>query len=236
MSDGILYVIGTPIGNIKDITLRALEVLNGIDVLVCEDSRVTSHLINHYLETGQLTRKPRYFVCNEFNEYAVSPQIVSMVADGSRVGLVSDAGMPTLSDPGYRAIRGCLDAGLPVDVIPGVSSLTTALAASGAGGEHVLYLGFLPKKQGKRTELLTRAKEILITMDSIRVVLFISPHKLQKELKEIESVMGGDTPAVLLRELTKKFEQRIEAPLSELVIAYEKTPPKGEMVLVLSSR
>lgn len=234
MSDGVLHVIGTPIGNLKDITLRALEVLDTLDVLVCEDSRVTSHLINHYLESGSLTHKPRYFVCNEFNESAVAPQIVAMVANGQKVGIVSDAGMPALSDPGYRAIRGVLDAGLAVDVIPGVSSLTTALALSGVGGEHFLYIGFLPKKHGKRTDLLVSVKEMLEKRDSLRVIIFISPHKLVKELTEIGSLLGGETHAVLLRELTKKFQERVEGTVSELLARYEKTAPKGEMVLVLS--
>lgn len=235
MGDGKLYIIGTPIGNLKDITLRALETLETVDVLVCEDSRVTSHLINHYLESGRLTKRPQYFVCNEFNEYQVAPQIVSMVMAGQRVGLVSDAGMPALSDPGYRAIRGVLDAGLPLEIIPGVSSLTTALAMSGVGGEQMLYLGFLPKKPGKRHELLVTAGELLRKMEKARVVIFVSPHRLAKELTEILETVG-DAEATLLREMTKKFEERTESTVKELLAKYAKVKPKGEMVLVLGGR
>lgn len=231
---GKLFVIGTPIGNLKDITLRALEVLNQVDVLVCEDSRVTAHLINHYVESGHLLKRPRYFVCNEFNEARVAPEIVAMVANGQTLGLVSDAGMPALSDPGFRVIRGCYDAELPVAVIPGVSSLTQAMVSAGLGGEQVLYLGFLPKKSGKRTELLAFVREYLQKIPSLRVVLFVSPHKLGRELAEIKETIGN-VRVVLLRELTKKFEERRESTVEQLISQYATKNAKGEMVLVLGS-
>lgn len=234
MTQGKLFVIGTPIGNLKDITLRALETLEFVDVLVCEDSRVTSKLINHFLELGTLHNRPRYFVCNEFNEFRVAPEIAAMVRDGQNIGLVSDAGMPALSDPGYRAIRACYDEKLPVEIIPGVSSLTTAMVAAGLGGEQVLYVGFLPKKSGKRMEVLTMAKEMMIKTPSLRTVVFVSPHKLVKELTEIHEIMGN-VKAVLLRELTKKFEERTELPIAELLEKYAKITPKGEMVLVIGT-
>jgi 16S rRNA (cytidine1402-2'-O)-methyltransferase len=231
---GKLSVIGTPIGNLKDITLRALETLDSVDVLVCEDSRVTSHLINTYVEQGLLHTKPRYMVCNEFNEARVAPDIVGLVRAGQHVGLVSDAGMPALSDPGYRVIRGCYDEGLIVEVIPGVSSLTTAMVVAGLGGEQALYVGFLPKKSGKRHDLLQSAKIYMETVPSMRFVVFVSPHKLERELKEIRDVMGN-AKAVLVRELTKKFEERIESTLDELIVKYEKQSPKGEIVLVVGN-
>lgn len=232
---GTLYVIGTPIGNLSDITLRAIETLGKVEVLFCEDSRESSKLINHLLAKGLISKKPRYVPYNEFNEDRIFAQIVQMVGDGMEVGLVSDAGMPAISDPGYRAIRGCLDAKLKVQVIPGPTALTTALPFSGVGGEIALYLGFLPKTSGKAMKMLEAAKVIMDTVSSTRTVLYVSPHRLHKDLPHILEVMG-DVHCVLLRELTKQYEERIEGTVSELIEKYSKTPVKGELVLVISKQ
>jgi len=234
MSTGTLYVIGTPIGNLGDITLRAIETLGRIEVLFCEDSRVSSRIINHLLEKGLITKKPRYVPYNEFNEDRIFAQIVQMVSDGIPVGLVSDAGMPAVSDPGYRAIRGCLDAHLPVQIIPGPTALTTALPASGVGGEVTLYLGFLPKTSGKAIKMLEAGKEMMEKVESTRVVLYVSPHRLLKDLAHIIGIMGSETHCVLLRELTKQFEERVEGTAEELRQKYTAKPVKGELVLVIS--
>jgi 16S rRNA (cytidine1402-2'-O)-methyltransferase len=203
-------VIGTPIGNLRDVTLRQIETFEKIEVLFCEDSRVSSRLINHLLEKKLITKKPRYVPYNEFNEDRIFSQLVQMVSEGVAVGLVSDAGMPAISDPGYRAIRGCLDAGLSVQVIPGPTALTTALPYSGIGGEVALYLGFLPKTSGKAIKMLEAGKEMMDKISSTRIVLYVSPHRLLKDLEHIKTVMGDNTHCVLLRELTKQFEERIE--------------------------
>lgn len=230
---GTLYVIGTPIGNLGDITLRAIETLGKLEVLFCEDSRVTSKLINHLIEKKLIDKKPRYVPYNEFNEDRIFAQIVEMVSQGQDVGLVSDAGMPAISDPGYRAIRGCLDAQLPVKVIPGPTALTTALPYSGIGGEVALYLGFLPKTSGKANRMLASAKTMMDEVPSTRVVLYVSPHRLHKDLPHIlESI--GDVHCVLMRELTKQFEERVEGSVSELIEKYPKDKVKGELVLVLA--
>lgn len=229
---GSLYVIGTPIGNLGDITLRAIETLGKIEVLFCEDSRVTSKLINHLITKGLITNKPRYVPYNEFNEDRIFAQIVEMVSQGKEVGLVSDAGMPAISDPGYRAIRGCIDVGLSVQVIPGPTALTTALPFSGIGGEMALYLGFLPKTSGKAMRMLNAAKTMMDEVSSTRTVLYVSPHRLLKDLAHIYEVMG-DIHCVLLRELTKQFEERIEGSVLELTEKYTKNKVKGELVLVL---
>lgn len=236
MSDGCLYIIGTPIGNLGDVTLRAIEILGRVEVLFCEDSRVSSRLINHLLGKHLITKKPRYVPYNEFNEDRMFSQIVQMVNEGVEVGLVSDAGMPAISDPGYRAIRGCLDAGLTVQVIPGPTALTTALPYSGVGGEIALYLGFLPKTNGKAVKMLEAGKEMMDKIPSTRVVLYVSPHRLLKDLEHIREVMGEGTHCVLLRELTKQFEERIEGSVDELVEKYLKTKIRGELVLVLSKQ
>lgn len=234
MSNGTLYVIGTPIGNLGDITLRAIEVLGKVEVLFCEDSRVSSRLINHLLEKKLITKKPRYVPYNEFNEDRIFSQIVQMVGDGVAVGMISDAGMPAISDPGYKAIRGCLDVGLTVQVIPGPTALTTALSYSGIGGEIALYLGFLPKTNGKAMKMLAAGKEMIEKLSSTRIVLYVSPHRLLKDLKHIKEVIG-DVHCVLMRELTKQFEERIEGTVTELIEKYTKTKVKGELVLVIAA-
>ncbi len=234
MTDGCLYVIGTPIGNLADVSLRQIETFEKIEVLFCEDSRVSSKLINYLLDKGLITKKPRYVPYNEFNEDRIFTQLVQMVSEGVAVGLVSDAGMPAISDPGYRAIRACLDASLPVQVIPGPTALTTALPYSGIGGEVALYLGFLPKTSGKAIKMLDASRKMLEEIPSTRVVLYVSPHRLLKDLEHIKTVMGESTHCVLLRELTKQFEERVEGTVGELLNQYTIKPIKGEIVLVLS--
>lgn len=231
---GTLFVIGTPIGNLGDITLRQIETLEKVDVLFCEDSRVSAKLINHLMAKNLLTKKPRYVPYNEFNEDRIFAQIVEMVERGELVGLVSDAGMPAISDPGYRAIRGCLDAGLSVQIIPGPTAMTTALPWSGIGGEVMMYLGFLPKTSGKAIKMLEAGKEMLDKLGTGRVVLYVSPHRLLKDLVHIIDIMGPDTHCVLLREVTKQFEERVEGSVTELIEKYTQTKVRGELVLVLA--
>ena len=233
MDSGKLYVIGTPIGNLRDITLRAIETLDKIEVLVCEDSRVAAKLINALMTSGRLTKKPRYIAYNEFNEDRVWSELVALVAGGAQVGLVSDAGMPTISDPGYKLIRGILDSQLPLEVIPGPTALTTALPYSGLGGEVVIYLGFLPKTRGKAQKMLEASRGMLEGIGSGRLVLYVSPHRLSKDLALI-SVVLGEVKCVLLRELTKQFEERVELSVSEMIARYEGKKVKGELVLILS--
>lgn len=232
---GRLYVIGTPIGNLTDITLRAIETLDKVEVLFCEDSRVTSKLINHLIGKELIKNKPRYVPYNEFNEDRIFKQIVEMVAQGQEVGLVTDAGMPAISDPGYRAIHGCMEAGLPVSIIPGPTALTTALPYSGIGGEIALYLGFLPKTSGKAIKILTSAKTMMDELSSTRVVLYVSPHRLLKDLAHIKEVMGESVRLVLMRELTKQFEERVEGTVDELMDKYTKSKVRGELVLVIGN-
>lgn len=234
MSDGVLYVIGTPIGNLADVTLRQIETFEKIEVLFCEDSRVTSKLINYLLTKKLITKKPRYVPYNEFNEDRIFSQIVEMVSRGEQVGLVSDAGMPAISDPGYRAIRACLDANLTVQVIPGPTALTTALPYSGIGGEIATYLGFLPKTSGKAIKILEASREMLEKLGTGRIVMYVSPHRLLKDLEHIKTVMGEDIHCVLLRELTKQFEERIEGTVAELIEKYSQNKVRGELVLVVS--
>ncbi len=228
---GILYVIGTPIGNLGDITLRAIETLEQVEILYCEDSRVAARLINHLIEIGKLTKKPRYVPYNEFNESRMGEVVADSVFNGAIVGLVTDAGMPGISDPGYRAIRACHDRGLPVQVIPGVTALTTALPYSGIGGEVTVYAGFLPKTSGKAQRILEASRVMMESLGTGRVVLYVSPHRLLKDLELIKTVMGN-VSCVLCRELTKMHEERVEAKVEELIEKY-KAGVKGELVLII---
>lgn len=230
---GCLYVIGTPIGNLEDISLRAIKTLGEVEVLFCEDSRVASRLINHLIAKNWIVHRPKYIPYNEFNEDRVYHQVVELVGSGHQVGIVSDAGMPAISDPGYRAIRACLDAKLSVQVIPGPSALTTALPYSGVGGEAALYLGFLPKTRGKAIKILESAKVMLDQLPSTRVVLYVSPHRLGKDLELVLTVIG-EVHCVLMRELTKKFEERVEGSVSQIRQKYMNAKIRGELVLVLS--
>ncbi len=228
---GILYVIGTPIGNLGDITLRAIETLEQVEILYCEDSRVAARLINHLIETGKLTKKPKYVPYNEFNESRMGEVVADSVFNGAIVGLVTDAGMPGISDPGYRAIRACHDRGLPVQVIPGVTALTTALPYSGIGGEVTVYAGFLPKTSGKAQRILETSRIMMESLGTGRVVLYVSPHRLLKDLDLIKTVMGN-VNCVLCRELTKMHEERVEAKVEDLIEKY-KAGVKGELVLII---
>jgi 16S rRNA (cytidine1402-2'-O)-methyltransferase len=232
MNSGKLYVIGTPIGNLGDITLRAIETLGKIEVLYCEDSRVSSRLINYLQEKNFFRGKPRYIPYNEFNEKRVWESVVTEVARGKQVGLVSDAGMPAISDPGYCAIKGCLEEKLEVEIIPGVTALTTALPWSGMGGEVMIYVGFLPKSSGKARRVLEGAYTLMTKLPSTRVVLYVSPHRLVKDLELIKDVMG-EVKGVLMRELTKMHQERREGMVEELIKMYQAKSVKGELVLVL---
>lgn len=234
MKLGKLYVIGTPIGNLEDITLRALRVIGEVEVLVCEDTRVTAKLVNHYIESGQLQQAPKYFALNEFNESSKYKEVLEILVGGQTVGLVSDAGMPTISDPGFRVIRAAIEGGVEVEVIPGPSSLGTALCWSGLGGEVSLFGGFLPKKDGKAKKILQQAAKLLAKIPSAKIVLFASPYRIKKDLHLIREVCG-EVQVVLLRELTKKFQERIEAPVSELSKQLAAKELKGEVVLVFSA-
>jgi len=228
----MLYVIGTPIGNLEDISLRSLRILGEVEILVCEDSRVSSQLINCFAKKGMIKRTPKYFSYNEFNEDRVYLKILEWLKAGKTLGLVTDAGMPTVSDPGYRLIRAALQEGIEVEIIPGPTALTTALAWSGVGGEAVLYLGFLPKKEGKARKMLKAARVSIEEIKALRVVLYVSPHRLVKELNYIKEEIPS-VRVVLLREMTKLHKERVEETIEELITRYSKKKIKGEIVIVL---
>ncbi len=218
----MLYIIPTPIGNLKDITLRSLEVLNSVNGIICEDSRRTGLLLSHYQ-----IQKP-LFVLNDYNEARIFPQVIERLRSGENLALVSDAGTPLVSDPGYKLVRECLNQGIEVDSLPGPSSVITALTLSGLPPDKFMFLGYLPEKPGHRTEALKKLS-IVISQFSITYIIFAAPHKLIKTLGNIKEVLG-DIDVVLAHELTKVHQSVERKTISSWleILKY----PKGEYILL----
>jgi 16S rRNA (cytidine1402-2'-O)-methyltransferase len=218
----MLYVVATPIGNLGDITLRALEVLKLADVIAAEDTRHSGILLKHY----QID-KP-FVSYHEHNEAMRTAQLVERIAAGENVALITDAGMPGLSDPGARLIRECIKRELPLTIIPGPSSILTALVGSGFSMEKFCFRGFLPVKSGRRERELRAAADHDET-----TIFFESPYRLTKTLKVCIDIMP-DRQLCVARELTKKFEEFRRGTASELLTHYEAKPPKGEIILLVA--
>lgn len=216
----MLTVIPTPIGNLADITLRALEVLRAADWIACEDTRHTKRLLDHYEISGRL------MALHDHNEEKQIPEVIAKLESGEMLALVSDAGMPLVSDPGYRVVRAVKAAGLPVTVLPGASAPVTALVASGLPPYPHRFGGFLPVKKGKRGKELAAALEREET-----AIYFESPHRLMSTL-EVLSELSPEQHVVVARELTKKFETIHAAPAKELFEHFRNTRAKGEIVLL----
>lgn len=219
---GILYVVATPIGNLNDITLRAIETLKKVDLVACEDTRVTGVLLNH------LGIKKQMIAINEFNEEQIVYEILSKLENCS-IALVSDAGTPLISDPGYRLVNEAKRKGFKVVPIPGVSALIAALSASGLPTDKFVFLGFLPKTEGKAVKAVEYLKDVNKT-----IILYESPHRVVKTLEILKKVFG-DINVVIARELTKIYEEIFEMKISDLLEKYKKTTPKGEFVLLFKS-
>jgi 16S rRNA (cytidine1402-2'-O)-methyltransferase len=220
----MLYVVATPIGNLGDTTLRAREVLNDVDVVAAEDTRHSGILLKHYKIDKPLISY------HEHNEAMRTAQLVERLAAGEKIALITDAGTPGLSDPGTRLVRECIKRDLPFTIIPGPSSILTALIGSGFSTEKFFFGGFLPVKSGQRDRELRAA-----TVREETSVYFESPYRLTKTLKACIDVLQ-DRQLCVARELTKKFEEFRRGTASELLAHYEAHPPKGEIVLVVSGR
>ena len=220
----MLYVVGTPIGNLSDITLRALEVLKSVDLIAAEDTRHSGMLLKHFE-----IKKP-FVSYHEHNEAMRAAQLIERIATGENIALITDAGMPGLSDPGARLIRECMKRELPFAIIPGPSSILTALVGSGFSTERFYFGGFLPVKSGQRERELGAAAARDET-----TIFFESPYRLTKTLSAC-AVLMPDRQLCVARELTKKFEEFRRGTARELLNHYEARPPKGEIVLMLSQR
>jgi len=221
----MLYVVATPIGNLGDITLRALEILKDVDLIAAEDTRHSGILLKHYQ-----IKKP-LISYHEHNEAMRTAQLIERLAVGEKIALITDAGTPGLSDPGARLIRECIKRELPFTIIPGPSSIATALVGSGFSAERFFFGGFLPNKSGQRE----RELRVAVAAREETSIYFESPYRLAKTLKALIDIMP-DRQLCVARELTKKFEEFRRGTPAELLIHYEAHPPKGEIVLVISGR
>lgn len=219
---GTLFLVATPIGNLGDITLRAIEILKQVDFIACEDTRHTGRLLAHLGIDKPLVR------CDDPIEKKVAPALAARIAAGESAALVSDAGTPGISDPGYGVVQAALAAGVEIVTIPGPSAVTAALCASGLSTHAFRFEGYLPEKSGARKRRLEE-----LAADSATQIIFLPPHKLRRWIPDLIEVWG-DRNACLAREITKKFEQFQRAPLSELLAAYSEKTPKGEIVLMVA--
>ena len=218
---GTLYIVSTPIGNLEDITFRAVETLKQVDLIAAEDTRHTKILLDRY---GITTSTTSYF---EYNKIQKSDYLLKLLKEGKSVALVSDAGTPGISDPGYKIIRMCIDNSVPVIPIPGPSGLVTALTISGKPTDKFTFEGFLSVKPIKRKNQLKKLQE-----EDRTAVLYESPHRIAKTLQDILEVYG-DVDIVLARELTKKFEEVRRDKVSASITHFTTHPPKGEFIIVI---
>jgi len=222
MSAGTLYVVATPIGNLEDLTYRARRVLAGADVIACEDTRHTRLLLAHY---GIATPVLSY---HEHNQAARTAELLARLRRGEAVALVSDAGTPAVSDPGYPLIRAAAAAGIPVVPVPGPSAVMAALTASGLPADRFLFLGFLPRKPGERRRALAAVAGVPWTL-----VLFEAPHRVVAVLHDLLTALG-DRRIALARELTKAFEEVFRGTLAEALAHLRAHPPRGEFTIVVA--
>lgn len=217
---GGLYLVATPIGNLRDVTQRALDVLEAADLVVCEDTRVTGKLFEAY------GLKKKMIPYNDHNADRQRGQVIEAVGAGRSVALVSDAGMPLISDPGYKLVRDCLDLGLMVTSVPGASATLTALQLSGLPSDRFSFIGFLPPKSAARKTVLREWMAVKTTL-----VMFETGPRLLASLADMGEVLGG-RPLAVVREITKKFEEIKRGTAAELLASYDGAPPKGEIVVV----
>lgn len=229
---GTLYVVSTPIGNLSDITLRAIEMLKNATYIACEDTRKTGLLLAHLRQQGYLhsQHRPMLISYYEENEWKRIPKILNLLINGKDVALVSDGGTPAISDPGFKLIRACLEQGIQVVALPGASAVISALVTSGLPTDKFFFLGFLPKKPGNRKTLLEQVKHAS-TIIKTTYIVFESPHRLSQTLESMKEVLGN-IDIVVCRELTKVYEETIRASISEVLTIYSSKAPKGEFVIL----
>lgn len=220
----MLYLVPTPIGNLKDITLRALEVLKDVDVILAEDTRTTSHLLNHYLVNKPLSPY------HQHNEHKVLQHIVTQLLEGKKMALVTDAGTPGISDPAFLLVRECIKAGVKVESLPGATAFVPALVNSGIPSNRFCFEGFLPLKKGRQT-LLKQLVEEERTM-----IFYESPIRLVKTLEEFCTYFGEERLCCVSRELTKMFEENKRGSLKEVAAYFKEKAVKGEIVIVVAGK
>jgi 16S rRNA (cytidine1402-2'-O)-methyltransferase len=216
-----LYLVPTPIGNLADITLRALEVLKSVDVILAEDTRTTGFLLKHYAISKPLQS------FHNFNEHKVLNGLMDRLRKGEVMALVSDAGTPGISDPGFLMARACVEAGINIECLPGATAFVPALVKSGLPSDRFAFEGFLPHKKGRQTMLKNLTKE------DRTMIFYESPHRLTKALEQFIEFFGPERKASVSRELTKKFEETVNGTLSEILRHFKTRDVKGEIVIIV---
>lgn len=218
---GKLYVVPTPVGNLEDITARALRILKEASFVLAEDTRTSGNLFKHF---GIETKLISY---HKFNEHQVVDNLTQRIAAGETVALVSDAGTPAISDPGYLLVKSCIDNGIDVECLPGATAFVPALVNSGLPNDKFCFEGFLPHKKGRQTAIQQLATE------THTMIIYESPFRLVKTLQQLAEVMGNDRRASVSREISKIHEETVRGTLAELVDHFTECPPKGEIVMIV---
>ena len=221
---GKLFLVPTPIGNLGDMTFRAIEVLKEVDLILAEDTRTSGKLLKHYDIDSPLQSHHMH------NEHKTVETLVAKLQAGSTLALISDAGTPAISDPGFLLTRACIENGIEVECLPGATAFVPALVNSGLPNDRFVFEGFLPIKKGRQTRLQQLAEE------TRTMVFYESPHKLLKTLTHFSEYFGVDRPVSISRELTKLYEETFRGTLAEAIFYFEGKPPKGEFVIVISGR
>ncbi len=220
----MLYLVPTPLGNLKDITLRAIEVLQSVDLILCEDTRTSSKLLQHY--NIQKPLSPYH----QHNEHKVVDHLIAQLQSGKQIALITDAGTPGISDPGFLIVRSCIQNDLKVECLPGATAFVPALINSGLPANRFVFEGFLPLKKGRHT-LLTA-----LSAEERTVILYESPVRLLKTLKDLVEYFGPERPASISREISKLFEENARGSLHELLAHFSAKTIKGEIVIVIQGK
>lgn len=217
-----LYVVPTPIGNLEDMTFRAVKVLNSVDLILAEDTRTSGFLLKHY---GIKTPMQSH---HKFNEHKTLQHVVEKIKSGQNVALISDAGTPAISDPGFMLVRACVEQEIEVECLPGATAFVPALVTSGLPNDRFCFEGFLPQKKGRQTKLKSLAAE------SRTMIFYESPFRIVKTLTQLAEVLGTERRASVSREISKLYEETVRGTLTELAEYFTLHPPKGEFVLIVA--
>lgn len=221
---GKLYLIPTPIGNLQDITLRALQILQEVDLILAEDTRTSGKLLQHFnISTPMLAH-------HKFNEHQTLKGVIRKLKEGKELALISDAGTPAIADPGFLLARACITEGIPVETLPGATAFVPALVNSGLPNDRFVFEGFLPDKKGRQTRLKNLIEE------TRTIIFYVSPHKLVKTIEEFAQFFGSERKASISRELTKIHEETLRGTLAELLTHFQNQNPKGEFVIILAGK
>jgi 16S rRNA (cytidine1402-2'-O)-methyltransferase len=219
-----LYIVPTPIGNLEDMSFRAIRILKEVDLILAEDTRTSGKLLKHFEISTHMHSHHMH------NEHKTVENVISRLQAGENIALISDAGTPAISDPGFLLTRACIEKGIEVECLPGATAFVPALVNSGLPNDKFIFEGFLPDKKGRQTRYLALAEE------TRTMILYVSPHKLVKTLVEFATYFGEDRPVSVSRELSKLHEENVRGTVREVLTHFEKTAPRGEIVVVVGGK